>query len=156
MSSLSFSSLCALALAAVSGGCVVMSESPLQQLEVHAVLGHREVAGVGCVLSNGAGRWFVVAPGRISVERSRDPLTVDCARDGAGNAREQVAPRAPSRFDTDKLIGNLIVKAGLGNYLDHHSGKGFAYPETLTVILHAPQAAAQAEQGEAGGGNVMF
>lgn len=155
MSSLSFSSLCALALAAASGGCVVMSESPLQQLEVHAVLGHREVAGVGCVLSNGAGRWFVVAPGRISVERSRDPLTVDCARDGAGNAREQVAPRAPSRFDTDKLIGNLIVKAGLGNYLDHHSGKGFAYPETLTVILHAPQAA-QAGQGEAGGGNVMF
>jgi hypothetical protein len=121
----------ALALGGLSAGCATMTEPLEQQLELHTILEHREVAGVGCVLANKAGRWFVTAPGRVTVTRSAGPLLVDCAREGAGSARELVA----SRFDTGKLIGNAVVSGGLGYLVDRHSGAGFGYPVTLTVIL---------------------
>jgi len=146
MTSFPIRTLCAVVVLAAAG-CVTVSDSPMQQLEVHTILGHREVAGVGCVLSNSAGRWFVVTPGRVSVERSRDPLAVDCAREGAGSAREQIASRNESRLDTDKLIGNVVVRAGLDRYIDTRAGTGYAYPATLTVIMRPPQAAAGEGQG---------
>ena len=47
MSNLYLRSACALALLAAAGGCVTSGTSNEQQLEVHTILGHREVAGVG-------------------------------------------------------------------------------------------------------------
>ncbi|WP_051971328.1 hypothetical protein [Massilia sp. 9096] len=145
------------ALAAALAGCASMGELPTQQLELHAILDHREVAGVGCVLANSAGRWFVVAPGRITVQRSRDPLTVDCARDGA-SAVEVAPARATGLIDGDKLIGKLVVKAGLDGYVSRFDGAGVAYPNVLTVLLRParPQSREQAAQADADQGNVMF
>ncbi len=127
-------SACAMLLLVLAGGCATSGDSTQQLLEVHTILDNREVAGVGCVLENDAGRWFVVAPGRVTVERSRLPLTVDCRRQGAGESTERVG----SRYDTGKLAGN-VASAGLGYYLDRRSGAGFSYPATLTVLLHTPQ-----------------
>jgi len=147
---------CALTLAL--GGCVMGSgESPSQQLEVHTILGHREVAGVGCVLSNSAGRWFVVAPGRVIVERTRDPLTIDCAREGVGSAREMAASHNAGLFDTDKLIGNVVISAGMDGYINRQAGAGVAYPSTLTILMRP----ASSRQGDPdatadSGGNVVF
>jgi hypothetical protein len=143
MSLLYFRTACALALCTVTAGCVTAPPvAPTQQLEVHAILGHREVTGVGCVLSNAAGRWFVVAPGRITVERSRSPLTIDCARDGTGSAREVADAHATSFFDTDRLIGNIVVSAGGDGYVNPYDGNGVAYQSTLTVLMRpaAPRA----------------
>jgi hypothetical protein len=134
----------ALALAGLLAGCATMTEPRQQLLELHTILEYREVAGVGCVLANEAGRWFVIAPGRVTVTRSAGPLSIECAREGTGSARELVA----SRFDTGKLIGNAVVSGGLGYLVDRHSGAGFDYPATLTVILQgvpahdAPEVAA--------------
>lgn len=125
------------------GGCATLTDSNQQLVEVHAIADHREIAGVGCVLANGAGRWFVVAPGRVTIGRSAGPLSVDCAREGLGGASESVA----SRFDTGKLIGNVVVSGGLGYLVDRHSGAGFAYPSTLTVMMQAPPASTLAETG---------
>jgi hypothetical protein len=145
----------ALALAVASGiglsGCATLSDSGQQQLEVHAILDHREVAGVGCLLENDLGRWFVVAPGRVTVTRSSQPLAVDCKHEGRGSASEWWV----SRFDTDKLIGNLATTAGLGYYVDRHSGAGFSYPSTLTVSMRAPKAGAP-DPGEADPGTPIF
>jgi hypothetical protein len=129
--------------------------APTQQLEVHTILGHREVTGVGCVLSNAAGRWFVVAPGRVTVERSRSPLTIDCARDGTGSAREVADAHATAFFDTDRLIGNIIVSAGGDGYVNPYDGSGVAYQSTLTVLMRPalPRAAAG---DSAAPGNVVF
>jgi hypothetical protein len=156
MSLLYFRTACALALCTVMAGCVTApSEAPTQQLEVHTILGHREVTGVGCVLSNAAGRWFVVAPGRVTVERSRSPLTIDCARDGTGRAREVADAHATAFFDTDRLIGNIIVSAGGEGYVKPYDGNGVAYQSTLTVLMRP--AAAQAGAADPGApGNVVF
>ena len=138
MISLNFRRMCAAAVPLVLAGCAsVMDGDREQQLEVHTILDHREVSGVGCVLANDAGRWFVVAPGRVTVARSKNPLTIDCARQGAGSAREQVT----SRFEIGKLVGNVVVTAGLGYYIDRRTGAGFDYPPTLTVLMHEPPAA---------------
>lgn len=122
--------LAAIALSHLSG-CATLTDSNQQEILVRAVLDHREVAGVGCVLSNQAGRWFVTAPGRVTVRKSIGDLQVDCSKQGVGAAREAVA----SRFGTANLIGNAVSSAGLGYFVDRHSGAGFDYPLTLTVLM---------------------
>lgn len=123
------------------GGCATMSDSPTQQLEVRTVLDYREVGGVGCILSNDTGRWYVVAPGRVTVTRSSKPLSVSCKKSGAGTALETVQ----ARLDTGNMVGNIIVTAGIGYYVDRHSGAGYGYPGTLTVLLETPPPAAEAQ-----------
>jgi hypothetical protein len=143
------------ALAAVSSmglaGCATLSDSDQQQLEVHAILDHREVSGVGCVLANDLGRWFVVAPGRVTVTRSSKPLAIDCKHETGGSAGESWA----SHYDTSRLIGNVAISAGLGYYVDRHSGAGFSYPSMLTVSMHAPKADS-VEAGQLDPGTPIF
>jgi hypothetical protein len=43
----------------------------------------------------------------------------------------------------------VVVSGGLGYLVDRHSGAGFAYPATLTVIMHKEQVNASGEQGGA-------
>ncbi len=114
-------------------GCATISDSPLQQLELHAVLDFQEVAGVGCVLSNDKGRWFTVLPNRVTVTRSTEPLIVSCKKDGLAVARETVGARA----ETSNVIGNVVISAGLGQLVDRHSGAGYGYPANYTVLLEA-------------------
>ena len=154
MSPLCFRTVSALALCTVTAGCVTAPAEPsTQQLEIHTILDHREVTGVGCVLSNAAGRWFVVAPGRVTVERSRTPLKIDCARVDAGSARDVAPAHKTSLFDTGRLIGSIIVGVGAGTQADPYDGSGVAYASTLTVIMRPTAPAADAA---ADGGNVVF
>lgn len=120
-----------LAVPLLLGGCATVSESPLQQLELHAVLDHQEVGGVGCVLSNDMGRWFVVAPGRVTVTRSTRPLNVSCKKEGTGSAVETVGSRA----DVAGIMGNVAISAGVGHLVDRYTGAGFSYPANLTVLM---------------------
>lgn len=138
-------------LAATAGGCATLTDSNQQEVAVRAILDYREVAGVGCVLSNNAGRWFVTAPGRVTIRKNVGDLAVDCKKQGVGAASEVVA----SRFGTDKLIGNAVVSGGLGYLVDRHSGAGFDYPVTLTVLMQRPAAADGQEPG-ASAGNPIY
>jgi hypothetical protein len=124
-----------LAIAALQG-CATLTDSNEQEVDVRAILDHREMANVGCVLSNDMGRWFVNAPGRVTIRKSEGDLVVDCKKEGVGVASEKVA----SRFGTGNLIGNAITSGGLGYLVDRHSGAGFDYPVTLTVLMRRPAA----------------
>ena len=130
-------------------GCATLTGSNQQEVAVHAILDHREVSGVGCVLSNSVGRWFVTAPGLVTIRRSEGPLAIDCKKEGVGAAREVVA----SEFGTGKLIGNVVVSAGLGYYVDRRTGAGFDYPATLTVVMRPLSVAPEAQQS---GGSPVF
>lgn len=151
-----FRIVCAVALAAAATGCVSTPvETPTQQLEVHTILGHREMTGVGCVLSNAAGRWFVVTPGRVTVERSRSPLTIDCAG-GAGSAREVVEAHATGLIDSDRLIGNIVVGVGAQDYVRPYDAAAVAYPATLTVLMRPAAGRGTSPDAPAEPGNVVF
>ena len=118
-------------------------DSPEQQLEVHAILDHREVAGVGCLLANDVGRWFVVAPGRVTVTRSSKPLAVSCKRDGVGSADEWWG----AHYRSIRLVGNILFSAGLRDYVEGN----YAYAPIVTVAMHPARAGegghAPADQG---------
>jgi hypothetical protein len=128
-----FLSSAALALLAAIGlsGCVTASgdagDSTSQQVEVHAILDHREVSGVGCLLANDLGRWFVVAPGRVTITRSSKPLAVYCKRDGVGSADEWWG----AHYQSNRLVGNILFSAGLRDYVESN----YAYAGTLTVYM---------------------
>lgn len=116
----------------VLGGCATVSDAPLQQqVELHAVLDYQEVGGVGCLLSNNLGRWFVVAPGRVTIARSAEPLVVSCKKAGMGMAQEAFG----SRPDAMSLMGNVVISAGMGFAVDKYSGAGWSYPANLTVLM---------------------
>ncbi len=110
-----------------SGGFQADSDPAAQQVEVHAILDHREVGGVGCLLENDAGRWFVVAPGRVTVIRSSQPLAVSCKREGVGSADESWS----AHHQSGRLVGRVMAGAGLGNYLPN----SYAYAKVLTVAM---------------------
>ena len=121
----------AVAALALLGGCATVSESPVQQLEVRAILDYREIGGVGCILSNDVGRWYMIAPGRVTVTRSSQPMSINCKKGSAATAAEVVK----ARLDTGNLMGNLVTTAGLGYLMDRHSGAGYGYPAVLTVLM---------------------
>jgi hypothetical protein len=124
--------LAALTALAALGGCATLTDDSTDQIvEVHVVQENRELTGVGCVLYNELGRWFVVAPGRVTVARYPRPLIVDCKRDGIGQSVEV----AKSRYDAHDLITTVLTTGGLGYVMDTYSGAGFAYPPVLTVVI---------------------
>ena len=137
--------------AAALQGCATVFDTTEQQVEVRAVLDYREVAGVGCVLSNQAGRWFVVSPGRVTVRKSKSPLVIDCKKEGVGAASEIV----DSKFGVMNLAGNVVASAGLGYLVDRDTGAGFDYPATLTVLMRRAAPDARGEH-QPGAGNTLY
>lgn len=117
-------------LLAVLAGCASLSEPTDQSVLVQTVLDHREIAGVGCVLYNDAGKWFVTTPGRVRLRKSASPLRIDCKQQGTGWAYERVDPRPNAN-----LWGNLILTGGIGYFIDQNTGAGYDFPATLTVIM---------------------
>jgi hypothetical protein len=127
------------ALALALGGCALFAVGGPQQLEVHALLDGREVTGVGCMLANDSGRWYVAAPGRVTVMRSRGALSVDCLREGAGsNADQAEAPAERAR-----LTAHFLISAD-GGFHPGRAGADLFYPATLNVTMRAPPAAGSA------------
>ena len=116
-------------LASMLAGCATLTESTEQYVMVQTVLDHQQVAGIGCVLSNDTGRWFVTSPGRVRIRKSTAPLTVDCRLNDV-YAYDQIGPRQNS-----SRWGNILLTAGTGQFVDRQTGAGFDYPGTLTVLL---------------------
>ncbi|MES2316777.1 MAG: hypothetical protein V4631_04715 [Pseudomonadota bacterium] len=123
--------LAMLAMLAMLAGCATVSESGQQGLMVRTIQDNREIGGVGCVLTNDAGRWFVVSPGHVTVTKSAGNLFVDCKKGVVSAGQERFASRANSTA----TIGNAVATLGLGYLLDKRTGAGFDYPETLTVLM---------------------
>jgi hypothetical protein len=115
-------------------GCASLTESNQQSVMVQTVLDHREIAGVGCVLYNDVGKWFVTTPGRVMLRKSAGPLRIDCQKEGKGWAYEKVDAKADGN-----LWGNMILTAGVGYFIDRNTGAGYDYPATLVVVMRPTQ-----------------
>jgi hypothetical protein len=135
---------------AALGGCATLTEDSTDQIvEVHTVQNHREIAGIGCVLTNELGRWYVTAPGRVTVARYVRPITVDCARDGIGRKIEYIQ----SRYDAHDLILTTLTTGGIGYITDTYSGAGFAYPPVITIDI--PKVVVPQEPTETAGNRIF-
>lgn len=128
----------ALAALAMLGGCASIIDGNQQQVLVRTVQEHREVAGVGCVLQNDVGRWFVTTPARVTIRKSIGQLQVDCRKEGGGAAYEQVESKL-----NGALWGNIVLTAGVGYLVDRQTGAGYDYPSVLTVVMQPAAAPPQ-------------
>jgi hypothetical protein len=115
---------------AMLAGCASLTESTQQNVLVQTVLDHREIGGVGCVLYNDVGKWFVTTPARVTLRKSAGALRIDCAKDGTAWAYEKVDPKV-----NGTLWGNVVLTAGVGYFIDKNTGAGYDYPSTLTVVM---------------------
>jgi len=143
------------AMSAVLGvlcGCASISESPNQDVMVRTVQDNREIGGVGCVLTNNAGRWFVTTPGHVTIKKSAGNLFVDCKKGNASAGQERFASRA----NTSATIGNAVTTAGLGYLYDKRTGAGFEYPETLTILMHSTGRSPESESRQESSSTPVF
>ncbi len=142
--------IAAIGMLSALAGCATFTESGQQLVMVQTVQDNREVAGVGCTLTNEAGRWFVTSPGRVVVQRSAGKLWVACSK-GEGSMGEDVVT---SKANTVTLVGNVVLTAGIGYLVDRRSGAGYDYPEVVTVIMRRPAGSVVPDQGDNKGNTV--
>jgi len=111
-------------------GCASITGSKLQPVSVQTVVDSKEVSGVGCTLTNDAGKWFVTSPGSVTVQKSTGDMTVECVKDEL-RGRETVVSKAQGM-----LWGNILAGGGIGYVVDRNTGAGFDYQNSITVFLN--------------------
>lgn len=116
-------------------GCASITGEKIQPLSVITILDNKEVAGIGCTLSNDAGSWFLTSPGSVTVHKSTGDLAIDCKKEGmAGNAT--VVSKA-----NGGAWGNILFGGVVGYVVDRQTGAGFNYPTNVTIMLRQIEAA---------------
>jgi hypothetical protein len=119
-----------LILIALLSGCASITSSKLQPVSVQTVYENEEIAGVGCSLTNDAGKWFVTTPGSVTVQKSTGDMLVDCKKDRVIVGTETLVSKAQGM-----LWANIIAGGGIGYVVDRNTGAGFDYPNSVTVML---------------------
>jgi hypothetical protein len=118
---------------ALVAGCASIVDGSTQQVTVGS-----SPDGAACIVSNEVGRWPVVAPGTVTVQKSQSVLTVRCSKDGWKDGVSYAAPRMSSMA----AVGAMMPYVGLIDAaVDASSGAAMKYPDTVLVILKPMQAA---------------
>jgi hypothetical protein len=120
-------------------GCASISGEKMQPITVQTLHDNKEVAGVGCTLSNDAGSWFLTTPGSVTVHKSTGDLAIDCKKDDVFGRQTLVSK------SNGAVWGNILLGGGIGYIVDRNTGAGFDYPATTTIMmrrLDAPMASA--------------
>jgi len=119
-----------IAVVALTTGCASITSSKLQPVSVQTVYNNEEISGVGCSLTNDAGKWFVTTPGSVTVQKSTGDMLVDCKKDKVIVGSETLVSKAQGM-----LWANIIAGGGIGYVVDRNTGAGFDYPNSVTVML---------------------
>lgn len=143
-----FKPLCVALLLLSLTGCASVTGSKLQPVSVQTIHENQEISGVGCTLTNDAGKWFVTTPGSVTIQKSTGDLAVECKKDGIAG-RETVVSKS-----NGAVWGNILIGGGIGYVIDRNTGAGFDYPNSITVAVRkvaeavgliAPTAVAEAD-----------
>jgi hypothetical protein len=110
-------------------GCASISGEKMQPITVQTLHDSKEVAGVGCTLSNDTGSWFLTTPGSVTVHKSTGDLSIDCKKDDIFGRQTLVSK------SNGAVWGNILVGGGIGYIVDRNTGAGFDYPATTTIAL---------------------
>lgn len=111
-------------------GCASVTGSKLQPVSVQTIQDSKEVAGVGCTLTNDVGKWFVTTPGSVTVNKSTADMIVECTKDASVSGSETVVSKS-----NGGAWGNILVGGPIGYIVDRNTGAGFDYPNVITVVL---------------------
>lgn len=112
-----------------STGCASISGEKMQPITVQALHDNKEIAGVGCTLSNDAGSWFLTTPGSATVHKSTGDLAIDCKKDDIFGRQTLVSK------SNGAVWGNILLGGGVGYIVDRNTGAGFDYPATTMIMM---------------------
>ena len=110
-------------------GCASITGSKLQPVSVQTIQDGKEVAGVGCTLTNDTGKWFVTTPNSITVQKNTNNIAIDCLKNEL-RGRETIVSKS-----NGGVWGNILAGGPIGYVVDRNNGAGFDYPTSVTVVL---------------------
>jgi hypothetical protein len=114
------------ALSAALAGCATIVDGSSQSVSVSTT----PVQGAACTLTNSEGTWFLTSPGSVQVHKTKNDMTVSCAKDGF-QPGSQVAV---SKFG-GATFGNIVLGGGVGAIVDASTGANYYYDSPLTIPL---------------------
>jgi hypothetical protein len=117
-------------------GCASIVSGHNQPLSVTTQgQGGADVAGAKCTLSNDKGTWYVTTPGSVTVHRSFNDLSVNCAHDAFDPGVTTVKSATKGM-----AFGNILFGGIIGAGVDMSSGAAYDYPSLIPVGMGAPNA----------------
>ncbi|CAJ7239498.1 Uncharacterised protein [Burkholderia pseudomallei] len=135
--------------AVLSTGCATVTGGTTQTVSMKTEKDTVDVAGADCVLTNSRGTYNVTTPGKVSVHRAKDDLSVKCTKDGEADATTTVK----SSHRTGAMVGNILL-LGLASLalegVDRADGAAYAYPDDIMVSFGKN---AESQGAAAGGAN---
>ncbi len=114
-----------LSLAMALTGCSTLVSDKLASINVDAP-GCPD--GTECTLKHKKGEYRVEVPGRTTVQKSDDPLSIDCR---SPDGRKYVHS-ADSKMG-GMIWGNIIFGGGIGAIVDAHTDSHRIYPHTIKI-----------------------
>jgi len=125
------SALCAALGACLTlGGCASIVSGQNQSLSVTTKNNGSDVSGAKCSLVNDKGTWYTTTPGSVTVRRSFNDLTVNCALDGADPGI--VMAKSGTK---GMAFGNILFGGLIGAGVDMSTGAAYDYPDIIVVDL---------------------
>lgn len=111
-----------------AAGCASVIEGSTQLISVSSA----PESGAACTLSNEQGKWSVVTPGAVTVQKSGSVLAVHCHKDGWADTTYY----ATGRLSSLAAVGAFVPYIGIINAAaDASSGAGMKYPDAVIVNL---------------------
>lgn len=140
--------------ACLSTGCASIVSGQNQSLSITAKSNGADVSGAKCTLANDKGTWYTTTPGSVTVRRSFNDLSVNCATDGAEPGIAMVKSSTKGM-----AFGNILFGGFIGAGVDMSTGAAYDYPDIINVELgktiNIAPATKQAEQKDAAPGSVV-
>jgi hypothetical protein len=116
-----------IALAAAVAGCSTLTQGTTQIVTVMTP----GVDGAKCNLTSASGKsWFVVTPGPLNLDKSKDDISVICKKEGYKDGGGVIT----SNFE-GMTWGNIVFGGVIGVGVDAASGAMNKYPPTISVQM---------------------
>lgn len=120
---------------ALLSGCALTYPDPSQTVMIEVRDKSDQSVRAICSVANDRGNWTVIAPGEVTLPKSRVELQVQCQRDGARPSLARVLPSAASLPAHLSEPAQLIEPGGLKLFLDPVRYSTHAYPSRIQLVL---------------------
>jgi hypothetical protein len=127
-------------IALIAAGCASITTGTTQTIDLSS-----SPDAAACTLTRaGTTLGTVTTPGRLSIKRGRDPITVDCTKEGYEDARTIMNAQAEKA-----TYGNALVGGFIGMAIDNSTGANSRYDPSVAIELTPLSAADQAAKAAA-------
>ena len=117
-------------IACLSTGCASIVSGQNQSVSVTTLNKGDALAGAKCSLANDKGTWYTTTPGSVTVRRSFNDLSVNCAFDGLDNGITMVKSATKAM-----AFGNILFGGFIGAGVDMSTGAAYDYPDVVQVNM---------------------